>query len=456
MFLMTNVIEAQSNLIVDTTLTAQQLIEKVLLQGDNIKVDNIKYNGHPSAVGSFNINEERSFKLENGLILSSGRASSSIGPNSSPALSDTLSRGGDKDLQELGERRTYDAAVLEFDFVPLNNKVSFTYIFASEEYLEYSGSKYNDVFAFFISGPGINGLKNMATLPRTTDEVVSINTINQFKNQDYFINNNYWRIDGKAKSSYELETLDEELLKDIEYDGMTVALQAETNVIPYKKYHFKIAIADVSDMRYNSAVFLKGGSFKAEIDTTATGVFSFVENVDTTKVDFEAIFEDKTFNIADAQIEEKVITKEYDTEVFAAINVKLKKEKPSNDEIYSVNESMVLTLPTRFESISFNYNSYLLTENAKVRLDILVQMLNATPAAYTYLAGHTDAIGNNHYNTFLSKSRVEAVSKYLQNKGIDSKRLKMDHFGEAKPKASNQSAAGRTANRRVDILLKKV
>jgi len=246
MLLMTNVIKAQSNLVIDTTLSAEQLIKKVLLQGDNIKVDNIKYNGHPSSVGQFDIEEERSFNLTNGIILSSGRVSSSIGPNSSPALSDTMSRGGDLDLQKLGRRRTYDAAVLEFDFVPLNNKVSFSYIFASEEYLEYSGSKYNDVFAFFISGPGIEGLKNMAVLPRTTDEVVSINTINQFKNQDYFINNNNWRIDGNEKSEYELGMLNEELLKDIEYDGMTIALKAETNVIPYKKYHFKIAIADVS------------------------------------------------------------------------------------------------------------------------------------------------------------------------------------------------------------------
>ena len=67
---------SQSNLVVDTTLTAEQLIKKILLQGDNIKVENIKYNGHPSAIGRFEIDEERSFKLKNGIILSSGRASS--------------------------------------------------------------------------------------------------------------------------------------------------------------------------------------------------------------------------------------------------------------------------------------------------------------------------------------------------------------------------------------------
>ena len=372
-----------------------------------------------------------------------------------------MSRGGDKDLQKLGKRRTYDAAVLEFDFVPFNNKVSFTYIFASEEYLEYSGSKYNDVFGFFISGPGIDGLKNMATLPRTTDEVVSINTINQFKNQDYFINNNNWKINGKAKSKYELGTLDEKLLEDIEYDGMTIAFKAETNVIPYKKYHFKIAIADVSDMRYNSAVFLKGGSFATEIDSTAKGIFSLVENIDTTKIDFEAIFENKAFDIADAQVKEKVIPNnipsEYNTEkVFISKNIKSKEEKLTNEENILSKNKIDTSLPAKFESISFSYNSHLLTENAKVSLDILVQILNATPAAQTYLIGHTDATGSNEYNILLSKSRVEAVFEYLQTQGINTSRLNVKYFGESQPKASNQSEIGRSANRRVEILLKKL
>lgn len=460
MILTSGFVKSQSNLVVDTTLTAEQLIKNVLLQGDNIKVGNIKYNGHPSAVGYFNIDEERSFKLKNGIILSTGNVNSSVGPNTSPSLSDTLGRGGDKDLLKLGKRKTYDAAVLEFDFVPFNNKVSFTYIFASEEYLEYSGSKYNDVFAFFISGPGIEGLKNMATLPRTSNEVVSINTINQFKNQDYFINNNYWRIDGKAKSEYELSTLDKELLQDIEYDGMTVALKAETNVIPYKKYHFKIAIADVSDMRYNSAVFLKGGSFTTEIDTTATGIFSFVENVDTNKVDFEAIFENKAFDIADAQVKAVAIPKdipnEYGTEVFSSKSVTPIKEKPAYDKVPSNHsKNIILTLPAKFESVLFDYNSDVLSKNAKASLNILVEMLNATPSAQTHLIGHTDATGSNQYNISLSKSRVEAVYDYLKSQGVDTSRLKTEYFGESKPKASNQSQEGRAINRRVDIILEK-
>lgn len=463
----------QSQMTVDTTLSPEELIKKVLLKNDNVKVDNIKYRGHKSAIGQFDIEEERSFSLEKGLTLSTGRVSSNIGPNSSAALSDTLKWSGDKDLEELCERKTFDAAVLEFDFIPLSNKVSFTYIFASEEYLEYSGSKYNDVFAFFISGPGIEGSKNMAILPRTENEFVAINSINQFKNQDYFVNNNVWRMNGKKKNQYELGMLDQELAEDIEFDGMTIALDAQTNVIPFKKYHFKIAIADVSDMRYNSAVFLKAGSFAVEVDTTAKGVFSIVEDIDKEKVNYEAIFDDKDFDLAEAKQDPMPVV-EIPTDIPAEYNDEektfstAKKElidngeftvkggKPINlkkNEAKAVEHSMMLAFPAKFENVHFDYNSSELTTHSKAVLDILVDMIKASPTSIVKLSGHTDASGSHQYNLKLSERRVLAVSKYLESRGVESVLLSTNHFGENKPVSSNRSEKGRAANRRVEIFL---
>lgn len=448
--------KSQGTLGIDTAFSPEDLIKKVLLNGDDVKVGNIKYRGHPSALGYFDFENGGKFSLENGLVLSTGAVRSSIGPNSTPARSDTLKRIGDSDLETLCDRTTYDATILEFDFVPLNNKVSFTYIFASEEYLEYSGSKYNDVFAFFISGPAIQGMKNMAIVPNTKNEIVSINTINQFSNQDYFINNNWWKFNGKMMSEFEIDaSLDPNLLSSFEYDGMTVALTAETNVVPFKKYHFKIAIADVSDMRYNSAVFLKGGSFAAEIDTTATGVFSQVENMDVERIDFEAIFENKAFDLSEAIIKDNTKVGE---EMIMSASKPAEKAKEiltsrGLDALEVVEVTKKIAFPATFESIHFTYDTDALGDESKAALDALAALLQTQPQAVAQLSGHTDATGNAAYNFALSARRIAAIVGYLENKGIDKSQLLLLPKGEQEPIADNTSNAGRAKNRRVEILL---
>ncbi|MCL4857511.1 MAG: choice-of-anchor L domain-containing protein, partial [Flavobacteriales bacterium] len=52
---------------------------------------------------------------------------------------------------------TNDRAFLEFDFTPVGDTVEFRFVFASEEYTSWINSVYNDIFAFFVSGPGISG-----------------------------------------------------------------------------------------------------------------------------------------------------------------------------------------------------------------------------------------------------------------------------------------------------------
>lgn len=67
--------------------------------------------------------------------------------------------------------------------------------------------------------------------------------------------------------------------------------------------------------------------------------------------------------------------------------------------------------------------------------------------------GHTDSTGNDQYNFDLSERRAMSVANYLYGQGIDGRRFAVEGFGKTRPIASNATAEGRAANRRVEIQL---
>ncbi len=154
---------------------ANGLVQNVLVQGC-LQATNVSYTGYWEASNPYNRGlgyfhkGTSNFPINEGLILSSGYVGDAAGPNNAYNLTREVGKPGDADLTTIVGATTYDAAVLEFDFIPAGNIVEFRYIFASEEYLEYCCSQFNDVFAFLLSGPGITndaGLtgKNIAKLP---------------------------------------------------------------------------------------------------------------------------------------------------------------------------------------------------------------------------------------------------------------------------------------------------
>ena len=123
--------------------------------------------GSENGIGYFT-NSNVNFPLSAGVILSTGSAIEASGPNTS--IQSNGDWPGDTELFNYIDGLGIDpglidynnATLLEFDFVPYNNILEFNYFFASEEYPEFVGSAFNDVFGFFLSGPGIKNKKNLA------------------------------------------------------------------------------------------------------------------------------------------------------------------------------------------------------------------------------------------------------------------------------------------------------
>lgn len=218
----------------DGTLASNDLVNDLV--GAGVNPSNVTYSGAPQAAGKFS-GDTGIVGFENGLILSSGAVANVVGPNTVEGKTASWGTPGDADLDGLvDEGATQDAAVLEFDFVPNADTVFFQYVFASEEYNEYVGSPYNDVFAFLVNG------ENCAMVEGSP---VAVNTINAGSNSAFYINND-------LASGSPLNT---------EMDGLTTVLTCEAPVNKNQTNHIKLAIADTSDAILDSNVFLQAGSF---------------------------------------------------------------------------------------------------------------------------------------------------------------------------------------------------
>lgn len=245
---------------------AASLVQNTLL-GPGVTVSNIHYSGASGAIGKFTANGTN-LGINSGIVITTGtianNGSGPQGPNNSTNSGVDNGYPGFGALTNQAGAQTYNAAILEFDFVPYSDTVRFKYVFGSEEYPEYVCSQFNDAFAFFISGPGIGGTVNMAKLP--TGAPVTINTVNggnpgntgsgigacAATNPAYFVNN------GSGGS--------------IQYDGFTKVLEAVSKVQCGQTYHLIIAIADAGDGIFDSGIFLEANSLtsKAPIEVDYT------------------------------------------------------------------------------------------------------------------------------------------------------------------------------------------
>ncbi len=236
-------------------MTPQQLVSSVLV-GNGVTVSNVKFNGISTTldattgaqIGTFtnNLSVYAPLGFSSGLIITTGDISVAPGPNSqNGAASAVYNSMTCPELDNLisGWGYTNYPAVLEFDFSTTGNSVAFRYVFASEEYPDFVGTSYNDVFGFFVTDNVTNATQNIALIPGTSLPV-TINNVNYSSYSQYYIT--------VPDGSYAME-----------YNAHTTPFTAGMNVVPCRSYHMKIAISNVSDAAFDSAVFLEAQSFNA-------------------------------------------------------------------------------------------------------------------------------------------------------------------------------------------------
>lgn len=217
----------------------QQLARSI--SGTGVQISNPIITCHAQGYGEFTYSGTQ-LGLESGVILTSGRITDAIGPNGVENKTYQQGTAGSALLNTVTGRTTFDACRFEFDIIPSGDSLSFEFVFGSEEYNEWVGSQYNDVFGFFISGPGIAGDpgigndKNIALIPGTST-AVAINNVNAGQNNSHY----HYNAGGQQ----------------LQMDGFTRDLVAKTDVQPCQPYHLKLIVADASDRKFDSWVFIE-------------------------------------------------------------------------------------------------------------------------------------------------------------------------------------------------------
>ena len=260
--------------------TAISLVDNILL-GGGVSSTNHSFMGDAIQIGFFDA-LNTNLNMDSGIVMSTGDINA-LDPNFSGLINMPVNNVSDPDLlnvansvpgligQSFSVSDVFDVALLEFDFIPNSDSLTFNYIFGSNEYLTWVNSEYNDVFGFFISGPGIvgpysapagfpNGSLNIATVPNSNPPLpITISSINNVINSNYYINNT-------------------NVFQTLSCNGFTQKFQANVVVQCGETYHIRLAIADGSDTNLDSWVFLEAGSFSSN---ESVGLSSGIANSDT-------------------------------------------------------------------------------------------------------------------------------------------------------------------------------
>ncbi|MFT5184693.1 MAG: hypothetical protein ACI84C_001826, partial [Flavobacteriales bacterium] len=251
---------------IDQSFTIEEYVNDILL-GTGVEATNITFTGSMVQLGFLTEGEGTDFPVGEGLVLSTeGALNAQVGEAQTIPFDEGVL--GEPDLlaiansvppligQDFVVGGMFDVCLLEFDFVATGDTVSFNYSFGSDEYLVFVNSQYNDIFAFLLSGPGLNGpfnspvgfpdgAINIAGVPDSNPPLpITISSVNNVLNEEYYVDNQFPN-------------------EGIGVNGYTHLFVANSPVQCGETYHIKLAIADGSDSGLESIVVLEAGSFSS-------------------------------------------------------------------------------------------------------------------------------------------------------------------------------------------------
>lgn len=289
----------------NTSYSTTQLITNILIpSGSGTVISNVNFRGclnvsnrYQAGYFTTNTSTQSQMGFSSGIVLSTGNTADiplTLGAN--PGSASQMSRnytsgttgeirssnpasGQDADASNLiAPENYYNAAILEFDFVPVTSFVEFKYVFGSEEYddefgsafgINYNCSGYNDKFAFLLSGPGISGGQgylndaiNIARLSNNSE--VGINSVNNGSvgssggspNAAKCLAANGSWTNGSPTPEFN------GFIDGTELNGNTHVLTATyLSLIAGQTYHIRLLVADAKDGAYDSVVYLEESSF---------------------------------------------------------------------------------------------------------------------------------------------------------------------------------------------------
>ncbi len=262
---------AASELNVTTGVGATSLADSIF--GSGVSVVSASYTGSAASAGIYTGGSTTSpgvVPSDTGVILSTGDATDFTNTtgeaNQAGNTTGIQGTAGDAQLTALAGFQTYDAAVLEAEFIPEGSELTMQLVFSSEEYLEYVNSGFNDAVGIWVNGV-------QAELTVGTGDI-TINNINTTSNENLYVDN------PSATSPY-----------NTEMDGFTVTLTLKAPVTPGEVNTIKIGIADAGDAAWDSNLLIVGDSVQTalvaqddsvELTPAGTGTVSVLDNDSST------------------------------------------------------------------------------------------------------------------------------------------------------------------------------
>ena len=233
-----------SNLTYNNSATAMQLADNIF--GSGVTVVGASYQGDTRSSAIYSNGDAVApgvTPADTGVILSTGKANrftNSTGQANHSTHTSTNTKGlnNDPQLNALAGTNTYDASILNVDFIPTGDTMSIQFVFSSEEYPEYANSTFQDTVGVWVNGQNV---------PLSIGSgVTSPGNVNSTNNSNLFVDN--------TGSQY-----------NTEMDGFTLTMTLKMKVNPGVKNSIRIGIADVGDSVYDSNLLIAGNSVQTAL-----------------------------------------------------------------------------------------------------------------------------------------------------------------------------------------------